>query len=204
MSVKMHVFYLALCVLSISSCFAKPLFATEAVPRSLIATSPSLNDLPDVEPTCTEPGALSDSLNDLGVFSSDCIAAADDFFDRIVAQISFRWKRVPPGQFPGPGISVLPIDSAYRSCMIKLDVLDDPEAEDTFALVQLAGDLGRLFMKCVTPNPRALAAGFVPVGPRKVLKLSISPRPPGPMAGNLEKGGLVLNGTRLSNVTAPE
>lgn len=83
--------------------------------------------------------------------------------------------------------------------MIQLDVLSDPDAEDQFALVQIAGDFRRLFTKCVRPNPRALTSGFVPVGPRKVLKLSIAPTP---MSGYLEEGGLVLNGTRLLNITS--
>ncbi len=83
--------------------------------------------------------------------------------------------------------------------MIRLDVLDDPNAEDQFALVQIATDFRRLFTKCVRPNPRALAAGFVPVGPRKVLKLSIAPTP---MSDFLEDGGLVLNGTSLLNATS--
>ena len=84
--------------------------------------------------------------------------------------------------------------------MLELDVLDDgdPDAEDQFALVQIAPDFRRLFNKCVKPSPRALVKGFVPVGPRKVLKLSIGPTP---MSASLVKGGSLLeNGTRLMNV----
>lgn len=83
--------------------------------------------------------------------------------------------------------------------MIRLDVLDDPDAEDQFALVQIAPDFRRLFTKCVKPNPRAPASGYVPVGPRRVIKLSIAPTPP--MSEYLEEGGLVFNGTGL-NVTS--
>ena len=83
--------------------------------------------------------------------------------------------------------------------MIQLDVLDDLDAEDQFPLVQIAADFRRLFRKCVTPNPRALASGFVPVGPRKVMKLSIAPSP---MIGSLEEGDLILNAPSLLNSTS--
>ncbi|CAD6584139.1 MAG: hypothetical protein ASARMPRED_001607 [Alectoria sarmentosa] len=182
-------------------CFANPLFATKAVTRSTTASDPSLNNLSDPpEPVCTEPDALSTSSNDLGTFSGDCIAAANTFFNApLIARIPWHWKRVPEGQPPGPGSMFLPYAAAPRGCRIRLDVLVDPDAEDQFALVQIADDFRRLFTKCVRPNPRALAAGFVPVGPRRVLKLSISPTP---MSGYVEEGDLVLNGTRLLNITS--
>lgn len=84
--------------------------------------------------------------------------------------------------------------------MIRLDVLDDPDAEDHFALVQIESDFRRLFVRCVRPNSTALASGFVPVGPRQVLKLSIAPTPI--MSWSSVKGDLVLNGTSLLNITS--
>lgn len=56
--------------------------------------------------------------------------------------------------------------------MIRLDVLNDPGAEDRFALVQIAEDFRRLFTKCARLNPRAPALGFVPVG-RKSTQLDL-------------------------------
>ena len=83
--------------------------------------------------------------------------------------------------------------------MIRLDVLSDPEAEDQFALVEIANDFRRLYYKCVQPNTRIISPGYVPVGPRKVLKLEIKLTP---MGASMGEGGLVLNGTGLPNVTS--
>ena len=82
--------------------------------------------------------------------------------------------------------------------MIRLDVLSDPDAEDQFALVEIANDFRRLYNKCVQPNPRIISPGYVAVGPRKVLKLEIKLTPTGVSLG---EGGLVLNGTESPNVT---
>ena len=205
----MHISYLLLVVARVlftysSVCSAFPHFTAKVVPRSVPATdlspnNPSLNDSPDpAEPTCTEPGALSTSFNDLGTFSSDCIAAADSFFSSPGSRIAWHWKRVAPRP-PQPGYNFLPWSAVSRGCMIQLDVLDDLDAEDQFPLVQIAADFRRLFRKCVTPNPRALASGFVPVGPRKVMKLSIAPSP---MSGSLEEGDLILNAPSLLNSTS--
>ena len=83
--------------------------------------------------------------------------------------------------------------------MIRLDVLSDPYAEDQFALVEIASDFKRLYDKCVQPNPRIISVGYVPVGPRNVLKLEIKLSPTGTSLG---EGGLVLNGSELPNVTS--
>ena len=56
--------------------------------------------------------------------------------------------------------------------MIRLDVLNEPGAEDQSALVQIAEDFRRLFTKCAGPNPKAPASGFVPVG-RKSTQLDL-------------------------------
>lgn len=82
--------------------------------------------------------------------------------------------------------------------MLRLDVLDDPDAEDQFSLDHIGEDFRRLFITCVRPDPTALAAGFVPVGPRRVLQLSIAPTP---MMGYLEKGGSIFNDTSLLNIS---
>ena len=195
----MHIAFLALLTIS-KVCFANPLFATEFVSRSTLATNPSLDVSNLADPTCTDPGDPSTSSNDLGTFSSDCIAAANYLFNMgPMARIPWHWKRVTGDEPPQPGYNFLPLSAAPQGCKITLDVLDDPDAEDQFALVQIATDFRRLFTKCVKPNPRALAAGFVPVGPMKVLKLSIAPTP---MSDFFQDGGLVLDGTNLHNATS--
>ena len=75
--------------------------------------------------------------------------------------------------------------------MITLDVLDDPNAEDQLALVQIAPDFRALFAKCVRGRVHGPSAGFIPVGPRKVLKLSVGPTPMGKLQ-NLTAGGYKL------------
>lgn len=84
--------------------------------------------------------------------------------------------------------------------MIRLDVLSDPEAEDQFALVDIADDFRRLYNKCVRPNPRIISVGYVPVGPRKVINLEIKLTPA--IGASLGEGNLVLNGTELLNATS--
>ena len=73
---------------------------------------------------------------------------------------------------------MLPLAVAPTGCMLELDVLDDPAAEDQFAMVQLEADFRALFTKCVRGRVRGVSAGYIPVGPRQVMKLSIGPTPP--------------------------
>ena len=136
------------------------------------------------EPTCTEPQDVgmsnASSPHILQTFPRECIDTANYFFNMpMVAQIAWHWKRVAPGQPPAPGYNFLPLSAAPTGCMITLDVLDDPNAEDQFALTQIAGDFRALFRKCVQGRVYGVAAGFIPVGPRKVLKLSVAPTPEG-------------------------
>lgn len=62
--------------------------------------------------------------------------------------------------------------------MLRLDILDDPAAEDQFALIQIEAEFRALYTKCVKGRVHGVSAGYVAVGPRKVLKLSIGPTPP--------------------------
>ena len=183
-------------------CTANPLSADATIPRLAPA---SVNETP--EPTCSTSEVLSTTHDALGTFSSDCIAAANYFFNMpMVARIKWHWKRVAPGAVPQPGYNFLPLSAAPKSCMIRLDVLSDPNAEDQFALVEISEQFRSLFRKCVQPNPRRLGGGFVPVGPRQVLKLSISPTPMGWVPGGFGvedklgvKDTLRLNMTSLLN-----
>ena len=89
--------------------------------------------------------------------------------------------------------------------MLQLDVLNediDPNVEDQFALVQIAPDFRRLFDRCVGSSPGgSVVGGFVTVGPRRVLGLSIGPRRVG-KGFSEEEGGLGGNGTGLVSVVA--
>lgn len=93
----------------------------------------------------------------------------------MVSHVSWRWKRVPPGGRPGPGVFPLPIAAAPTTCKITLDTLDDPDAEDQFALSQIGDDFRALYNKCISGRVFGPSAGWIPVGPRKVLKLSVGP-----------------------------
>ena len=204
----MHISYLALLVASLSIthsniCFANPLFAAEVAPRSTLLINPSPNDPNDpAEPICIGPygpHAQMTSSDNLRTYGSDCIAAANILFAiPMISHVRWYWKRRTAGQPPQPGYHYLPIAAAPVICMLQLDVLSDPEAEDQFALVEIANDFRRLYEKCVQPNPRIISPGYVAVGPRKVLKLEIKLTPTGLSLG---EGGLVLNGTELPNVT---
>ena len=138
--------------------------------------------------------------DNLGSYGPDCLAAANSLFSiPMISQIRWHWKRRTAGQAPQRGYNFLPLIAAPGACMIRFDVLSDPDAEDQFALVEAANDFRRLYDKCVQPNPRIISPGYVAVGPRKVLKLEIMLTPP---SVSLGEGGLVLNGTELPNVTS--
>lgn len=192
----MHVSHLTLLVAGVCVYFANPLVAAVAAPGPTLAIDPSVADTHD-EPTCIEPGVKSaSSNNDLGTFAGDCTAAANDFFNMgVMSQIPWRFARSPSGQTPPAGGFPLPISAAPLGCMIRLDVLSDPNAADRFALIQIAADFVRIMNKCVRPHPSLPASGFVAVGPRKVLKLSVSPTP---MDVLLESNS-ILNGTGLQS-----
>ena len=205
----MHISYLALLYASLSIthsniCFASPLFAAEVAPRSTMLINPSLNEENHLaEPICIGPSGPSAQMtsNNLGTYGTDCIAAANSFFGiPMVSQIRWHWTRNTGGQARPPrGYNFLPLSATPGLCMIRLDVLSDPYAEDQFALVELANDFRRLYDKCVQPNPRIISPGYVAVGPRKVLKLEIKLAPIGLSLG---QEGLVVNGTELPNVTS--
>jgi hypothetical protein len=174
-------------------CIANPLSVGAAIPRIAPA---SVGDTP--EPTCTPPGTLLTTHGALGTFSSDCIAAANEFFNLpLISRIPCHWKRNRPGAQPPPGYNFLPLSMAPRSCMIRLDVLSDPDAEDQFALVEISEQFRALFRKCVRPGSQGSTGGFVPVGPRQVLKLSVSPTPMGWVPG----GFRVEDKSRLNMTT---
>ena len=162
---------------------------------SRTATTLTLAD-PVSEPTCTTPENFgtfnASSPHLLGTFPRECIDTANYFFNfPMVAQIAWHWKLLRPGQPPQPGYNMLPFSAAPTGCMLTLDVLDDPDAEDQLALVQIADDFRALFNKCVRGRVHGPSAGFIPVGRRKVLKLSIGPTPMGGRH-NLTAGGLSL------------
>lgn len=192
----MHVSHLTLLVAGVCVYFANPLVAAVAAPGPTLAIHPSVADTPD-EPTCIEPGVKSASSNhDLGSFADDCYAAANDFFGMgPMSRIAWRFARNPAGGTPAPGSMPLPFLAGPYGCMVQLDVLDDPNAWDRFALIQIFQDYNRIIVKCIQPQQGVPASGFVAVGPKKVLKLTVSPIP---MHILLESAS-ILNGTGLQS-----
>ena len=59
--------------------------------------------------------------------------------------------------------------------MILLDVLDDESVEDLQDLFSLGVPLRALYDECIRPQQGGPAAGFIPVGALKLLKLAITP-----------------------------
>ena len=162
--------------------------------RSETASTLTLADIS--EPTCTTPenfGTFNASSPHLvGTFPRECIDTANFLFHTsMIARIPWHWKHFERGQSPQPGYNLLPHVAAPTTCKITLDVLDDPNAEDQFALVQIADDFRALFNKCVRGRVHEPSAGFIPVGPRKVLKLSVGPILTG-RRHNVTAGGLIL------------
>ena len=183
--------YAILLVIYFQYCGANPLRPA----GSGTATTLTLADIS--EPICTTPENFgtfnASSPHLLGTFPRECIDTANYFFNfPMVARIKWHWKLLRPGQPPQPGYNLLPFAAAPTGCMLTLDVLDDPDAEDQFALVELADDFRALFNGCVRGRVHGPSAGFIPVGPRKVLKLSIGPTTPMGRRQNVTASGLRL------------
>lgn len=168
--------------LYIQTCVANPLgpAASRPGPNHALTVTP--------EPICTRPEVLANSTTTsppiLQTFPRECIDTANHFFNfpsPMAARISWCWKRFDRQHMPGPGYNVLPYSAAPTGCMLRLDVLEDPAAEDQFPLVQIEAEFRALFTKCVRGRVHDVSAGYVVVGPRKLLKLSIGPTPMGGM-----------------------
>jgi len=83
---------------------------------------------------------------------------------------------MPKYSIPPPGYAPLPFVVGKFSCVIELDVLEDSGAEDDFALYQLKDSVLRLFHKCVRPYSTVKTSGFIAVGPKKVIGLTMKPK----------------------------
>ena len=184
-----------LLVIYLQYCSANPLGPAGSRTATMM---PGLADIS--EPTCTTPENLgafnASSPHLLGTFPRECIDTANYFFNfPMIARISWHWKLARGDQPPQPGYNFLPFSAAPTGCMIRLDVLDDPDAEDQFALVEIADDFRALFNKCVRGRVHGPSAGFIPVGPRKVLRLSVGPTPMG------RRHNVTANGLNLGRVS---
>ena len=167
--------------LHIQTCVASPLGPAAASP------GPNLALTVTPEPVCTTPGNLGNSTTSspqiLQTFPRECIDTANHFFNfptPMVARLQWHWKRFNSQHMqPEPGYNFLPYAAAPTGCMLQLDILDDPAAEDQFALIQIEAEFRALYTKCVKGKVHGVSAGYVAVGPKKVLKLSIGPTPMG-------------------------
>jgi len=83
---------------------------------------------------------------------------------------------MPKSSIPPPGYAPLPFVVGKFSCVIELDVLEDSGAEDDFALYQLKDSVLRLFHKCVRPYSTEKTSGFIAVGPKTVIGLTMKPK----------------------------
>lgn len=83
---------------------------------------------------------------------------------------------MPPYSIRPPGYGPLPFVIGKFSCVLELDVLEDSGAEDQFALYQLKDSVLRLFGKCVRGEQHS---GFIAVGPKKVIGLTMKPKAKG-------------------------
>ena len=88
----------------------------------------------------------------------------------------------------------LPYSVAPEGCRITLDVLDDPGAVDVFSLKSTGREFAALMLKCVVEVERG-GSGYIPVGPRKVMKVTIGPATVGGGAGSGRLVGGGGNGT---------
>lgn len=149
-------------------------------------------------PTCI-PGpkslTLGPSANTLHAFSvltyaSDCLLALNSLLNSPYSHQAWIWKRFNPGQVPPPGYAPLPYDIAVASCTVELDVLSDVTAEDEIALRMLKPDLMWLLRKCIWGKKGGFAAGYVLVGPRKMIALTLKPTPSGFGGGKGQREGL--------------
>ncbi|KAL8731369.1 MAG: hypothetical protein Q9166_003461 [cf. Caloplaca sp. 2 TL-2023] len=171
--------FLAACIAALVAfnkfCVATPL--DPAVP----ATRPAIKDSLS-EPICTEPGFQTAIASPaiLQAFPSSCLDSAKYFFNMPspgFCRTPWHWKRFGPGETPRAHDRRLPHRVASGHCMIALDVISDAKAEDQFALTSIEAEFQKLFKKCVKGRMQGPSAGYIPVGPRKVLKLQIGPVP---------------------------
>lgn len=91
----------------------------------------------------------------------------------VTSHITYIWARMPTTSLPPEGYAPLPFIINKPSCVLQLDALEDSRAEDTFALWSLKESLLGLFAKCVR---KEMKGGFVPVGPKQVMALTLKPR----------------------------
>ena len=132
-------------------------------------------------PNSPARGSSADSLHPLSVstYASDCLHALTSLLSSPYTRHVWIWKRFDPGQVPPLGYAPLPYDIAADSCTVELDVLSDVTAEDKFALPTLKPDLERLFERCIKGQKGGLAAGYVLVGPKRMVALTLKPTPGG-------------------------
>ena len=69
-------------------------------------------------------------------------------------------------------------------------MLEDSGEEDDFALYTLKDSVLRLFHKCVRPYPTERTSGFIAVGPKKVIGLTLKPKDGAVRSSALEMAGM--------------
>ena len=166
-----------LSILSFTSCC---IAASISSPRPLQPTRPStIHRLGLPYATCLSvvpSQGPHPKATTVDAFGADCLGAWIEILKRErFASIRWRWRRPPQDRSLRPGYASLPFTEAHGSCTISLDVLDDESAEDRQDLFSLGVPLRALYDECIRPEQGGPAAGFIPVGARKLLKLAIAP-----------------------------
>ena len=152
---------------------------------------PRLPSLPAVgaqqQPTCI-PGPNSPALDSstkslhplsISTYAIDCLLALTPLGNSAYSHQAWTWKRFDPGQVPPPGYAPLPYEIVTESCTVELDVLSDVTAEDEIALPTLELDLMSPLKKCIKVENGGFAAGYVLVGPKRLIALTFKPTPKG-------------------------
>ncbi|KAI4239268.1 MAG: hypothetical protein LQ349_000525, partial [Xanthoria aureola] len=93
----------------------------------------------------------------------------------LVSAATWTWTRSPRGSPVPKGYFPLPFSQAPTTCKITLDTLDDPNAQATFSIRSLAEDFRALYAQCLYGRVHGPSAGYIPVGPRQVMKLAVAP-----------------------------
>lgn len=143
-----------------------------ASPNATLAAIPQ----PSCFPISTPNSALNNASNTLSDYRGDCVDAIYSFLHwPTVSTKRYQWYRMGEWAIPPLGTQNLPYKIQKKSCEVELDVLDNPEARDTFALLAWSIVIESLFRTCVRPYVDVQGSGVVAVGPKRVMEVTIKP-----------------------------
>ena len=137
---------------------------------------PSSIHLGEAAPTCIPIDLSSQTLRVNIHFDNDCLGAWGDILSMDeFAYTAWRWKRIPPDRLLPEGYARLPFIQVHNTCLLKLDVLDQPSDDERLALAELGPALKELWAECLQPKKGLLAMGVIRVGHFQNLALTAQP-----------------------------